>query len=219
VEALEGEICDPSERERALLIAADSIYRQREAPAVELFDRIIASGHDPVWLREAYLIKAQCLWNYHHGPEAVELLDELWALGPLEAGGGRLVGQGLLLQATILYPHRGNAELAEQVYEVVVCASDLFSAVQERAYLKYVEMLEQRKVEPDRVVALCDRGLTAMPDAHPHTWGMLSLSKAKAMYALGQVDDAIALAEQLRRENPNGDVKKFSREFVEEVGQ
>jgi tetratricopeptide (TPR) repeat protein len=149
----------------------------------------------------------------------VELLDELWALGPLEAGGGRLVGEGLLLQATILYPHRGNAELAEQVYEVVVSASDLFPAVQERAYLKYVEMPEQRKVEPDRVVALCDRGLTAMPSADPRTGGMLSLSKAKAIYALGQTEEAIAIAQELLRDNPNGEVKKLSREFLEEVGE
>jgi len=219
VAELEGEIVDPSERERALLIAADSIARQREEPALALFDRVIASGHDPVWLQEAYLIKVRCLWNFHRGEEAVGVLSQLASLPPLPSDGGRLVGEGLLLQASILYPHRHQPESAESIYEYVVAASEELRAVQEQAYLQYVGMLEQWRADANRIVELCDQALEVLSRPRDRTWGLLTLAKAKAEYALGSTAEAVATAEQLLRESPDPDVRMFAGEFLEEVGQ
>jgi tetratricopeptide (TPR) repeat protein len=76
VQRMVHEICDPNERERALLLTAEWLRYERLEPAIELYQWVIDSGKNPVWTRDAKVLKAGCYKHFGRVPEAKGLLED-----------------------------------------------------------------------------------------------------------------------------------------------
>jgi hypothetical protein len=173
--------------------------------SLPFYDRILRSGKDPTWYRDALLVKAKMMRSKGDTPAAVVLLEQLISLPPLyEETRGGVVGEGYNLLAWIHHHQLGDDERACALLEIVIASPDLMPLSQGEAYWLYTSILGDEG-ESERAIEAAEQGLSTLPIRHASQRSWLEAVRAVNRYRLGEIgaEELEALAVALEPANDN----------------